>query len=177
MAKNGFKAMDSDMHVMEPCDLWQKYIDQKYRRSRTHRFEPPQTRPWRSGRRQDHAAPRRRRPIPRSRPFANDSQRNATPKKKRATSTTSLKSRAMDKEGLDVAILYPSRGSVRPRRRRPRSRSRRRHRQSLQRLDARLLQSRSRAHVRRRHRRAARCLLGGRRNPPLRQRNWASEAS
>ena len=28
--KNGFKAMDSDMHVMEPCDLWQKYIDKKY---------------------------------------------------------------------------------------------------------------------------------------------------
>ena len=28
--KNGFKAMDSDMHVMEPCDLWQKYIDKKF---------------------------------------------------------------------------------------------------------------------------------------------------
>ena len=28
--KNGFKAMDSDMHVMEPCDLWQKYIAKKY---------------------------------------------------------------------------------------------------------------------------------------------------
>ena len=28
--KNGFKAMDSDMHVMEPCDLWQKYIDRKF---------------------------------------------------------------------------------------------------------------------------------------------------
>src|SRR5581483_3463809 len=27
--KNGFKAMDSDMHVMEPCVLWQKYIDKK----------------------------------------------------------------------------------------------------------------------------------------------------
>src|SRR5436853_212944 len=30
MAKNGFKAMDSDMHVMEPCDLWQRYIDSKF---------------------------------------------------------------------------------------------------------------------------------------------------
>ena len=28
--KNGFKAMDSDMHVMEPCDLWQNYIDKKF---------------------------------------------------------------------------------------------------------------------------------------------------
>ena len=30
MAKNGFKAMDSDMHVMEPCDLWQRYIDPSF---------------------------------------------------------------------------------------------------------------------------------------------------
>ena len=30
MAKNGFKAMDSDMHVFEPADLWQRYIDRKY---------------------------------------------------------------------------------------------------------------------------------------------------
>src|SRR5581483_982756 len=31
MAKNGFKIIDSDMHVMEPPDLWEKYIDKKYR--------------------------------------------------------------------------------------------------------------------------------------------------
>ena len=30
MAKKGFKAMDSDMHVFEPADLWQRYIDKKY---------------------------------------------------------------------------------------------------------------------------------------------------
>ncbi|MGZ8436722.1 MAG: hypothetical protein ACXW6T_21825, partial [Candidatus Binatia bacterium] len=30
MAKNSFKAMDSDMHVFEPADLWQRYSDQKY---------------------------------------------------------------------------------------------------------------------------------------------------
>ncbi len=28
--KNGFKAMDSDMHIMEPVDLWQSYIDPAY---------------------------------------------------------------------------------------------------------------------------------------------------
>jgi hypothetical protein len=27
MAKNGFKVMDSDLHVLEPKDLWQQYID------------------------------------------------------------------------------------------------------------------------------------------------------
>jgi hypothetical protein len=27
VAKNGFKAMDSDLHVLEPADLWERYID------------------------------------------------------------------------------------------------------------------------------------------------------
>ena len=31
MAKQGFKILDSDMHVMEPADLWERYIDQKFK--------------------------------------------------------------------------------------------------------------------------------------------------
>ncbi len=31
MALDGFKVMDSDMHVQEPADLWTKYIEPKYR--------------------------------------------------------------------------------------------------------------------------------------------------
>ena len=31
MAKNGFKILDSDMHIMEPPDLWERYIDDKYK--------------------------------------------------------------------------------------------------------------------------------------------------
>ena len=31
MAKNGFKVMDSDMHVQEPFDLWLNYIDPAYK--------------------------------------------------------------------------------------------------------------------------------------------------
>ena len=31
MAKNGFKAIDSDMHLVEPLDLWQRYIDPAFR--------------------------------------------------------------------------------------------------------------------------------------------------
>ena len=30
MATNGFKVMDSDMHIFEPPDLWQRYIDPKF---------------------------------------------------------------------------------------------------------------------------------------------------
>lgn len=31
MAKNGFRILDSDMHVFEPPDLWEKYIDLAYK--------------------------------------------------------------------------------------------------------------------------------------------------
>ena len=30
MAKNGFKLIDAEMHVMEPVDLWQRYIDPEF---------------------------------------------------------------------------------------------------------------------------------------------------
>ncbi len=28
--KHGFKVMDSDMHIIEPPDLWQRYIDPEF---------------------------------------------------------------------------------------------------------------------------------------------------
>ena len=31
MAKNGFKLIDAEMHVMEPVDLWQRYIDPEFK--------------------------------------------------------------------------------------------------------------------------------------------------
>ena len=31
MAKNGFKVLDSDMHCMEPPDLWERYIDPPFK--------------------------------------------------------------------------------------------------------------------------------------------------
>ena len=31
MAHKGFKVIDSDMHLIEPCDLWQTYMDDKYK--------------------------------------------------------------------------------------------------------------------------------------------------
>ena len=30
MAKQGFKLIDAEMHVMEPVDLWQRYIDPEF---------------------------------------------------------------------------------------------------------------------------------------------------
>src|SRR5215467_8421801 len=31
MAKEGFKIMDSDMHIVEPVDLWERYIDPAFK--------------------------------------------------------------------------------------------------------------------------------------------------
>ena len=31
MAKNGYKVIDCDLHVLEPVDLWQRYMDPKFR--------------------------------------------------------------------------------------------------------------------------------------------------
>ena len=31
MAKNGFKIIDAELHVMEPVDLWEKYIDSEFK--------------------------------------------------------------------------------------------------------------------------------------------------
>ena len=31
MAKNGFQMIDAEMHVMEPVDLWDRYIDPEFK--------------------------------------------------------------------------------------------------------------------------------------------------
>src|SRR2546430_11008579 len=31
MAKNGFQVMDSDMHIIEPADLWERYMALEFR--------------------------------------------------------------------------------------------------------------------------------------------------
>src|SRR2546428_10706130 len=31
MARKGFKVLDSDMHIIEPTDLWQRYIDREFK--------------------------------------------------------------------------------------------------------------------------------------------------
>jgi len=33
MAKRGFRIMDSDLHTMEPDDLWEKYLDEPFRKA------------------------------------------------------------------------------------------------------------------------------------------------
>jgi len=110
MAKQGFKILDSDMHVMEPPDLWERYIDSKYRSQaprgvtsanvRDLRMVYPDGRDW------------ARRTIRQPRPDpGHNFERNQEVYRSYAARgwTPEVQLEAMDIEGIDVAVLYPTR--------------------------------------------------------------------
>src|SRR5688572_19409712 len=107
--KNGFRAMDSDMHVMEPCDLWQKYIDKNFADrapiglNRHKRDLGVQV----DGKIMPRPTPK---PNPELRPIREKILNEKYPEEEARDFDNVAQLRAMDKEGLDVAILYPSRG-------------------------------------------------------------------
>jgi predicted TIM-barrel fold metal-dependent hydrolase len=108
VAKNGFKAMDSDMHVMEPADLWQRYIDREY----ADRAPIGLTRHNRDLAVQvaGHTLPYARPPAP---GFAARRDQIIQTKYRDAMARgfdPASQVEAMDREGLDVAVLFPSRG-------------------------------------------------------------------
>ena len=102
MSKAGFRVLDSDLHVIEPSDLYDHYLDPAYR-DRTPR--PTATRgaytsQWTVG---DFTFPR---PLGRGRV---DAEKRAAAVLKdyaaaRFNSTSQLS--AMDAEGLDIAVLF-----------------------------------------------------------------------
>ena len=117
-----------------------------------------------------------------ARPAGARSTTTSTPTPRRRGGTPRRRSTAMDAEGLDLAVLFPSRGlfvlgldsrrADRPRR--ARAGVRHRHRPCVQRLDEGLLRRRARPHVRRGHGRAARRRRRGR---SRRVAAWRSSAS
>jgi uncharacterized protein len=109
VAKGGFKAFDSDMHIMEPPDLWERYIDPQFRdiaprgvlsenvRDLSLRF-PEEERAGQVVRR----TPRRGHNFERNQAlYEEDSARGWTGE---------VQLEAMDREGLDAAVMFPSRG-------------------------------------------------------------------
>jgi uncharacterized protein len=107
MARNGFLIMDSDMHVMEPPDLWQRYIADEFKSAapvgRTSESVRdlgiifPEDSPTMTG-----GAPHHGRNYERNQKLYADHARRGW--------TGEVQLDAMDAEGLDVAILFPSRG-------------------------------------------------------------------
>jgi uncharacterized protein len=111
MAKQGFKILDSDMHVMEPPDLWERYIDSKYRARaprgitsdnvRDLRMVYPDGREWaRKTTRQNRSD--------RGQNFERNQEIYRLHAQRGWTAEVQLE--AMDLEGIDVAVLYPTRG-------------------------------------------------------------------
>ena len=109
MAKQGFKVMDSDMHIMEPPDLWQRYIDPEFRdqapvgltsvnfrelRTFFPGREPVANRPNRINDSGHHFE--RLQEV-----YRNHGERGWT---------ADCQLEAMDTEGIDVAVLFPTRG-------------------------------------------------------------------
>ncbi|MXW31222.1 MAG: hypothetical protein F4Z88_11055, partial [Chloroflexi bacterium] len=113
MAKGGYRIIDSDMHIMEPPDLWQRYTDKKYRdyaqvgvtsdNVRDLRTVHPDGRPW--------GAPVRAASRP-SQAGGRNYERNQKLYVTHAERgwSTEVQLEAMDVEGLDIAVLFPTRG-------------------------------------------------------------------
>src|SRR5215510_5118151 len=111
MAKQGYKILDSDMHIMEPPDLWERYIDKKFaaraprgvisHNVRDLRMVYPDGKDWarQSVRESDIASGR-------------NFEKNQGVYKKDAERgwSSAVQLEAMDIEGIDVAVLYPTRG-------------------------------------------------------------------
>src|SRR5689334_4485543 len=109
MAKNGFMVVDSDMHIMEPPDLWQRYIDPEFRDVAPYGSTSDNVRDLllifpggETGARRTSGAPHRGRNFDRNQALYRDhAGRGWSPQ---------VQLEAMDVEGLDVAVLFPSRG-------------------------------------------------------------------
>lgn len=105
MAQGGFKVFDSDMHVLEPADLWERYIEApfKHRAPRGSTHTPMDVGVDVDGTPAFQLSARIARvsfPGGLDR-FAEDIQRGFD---------AQAQLRAMDREGIDVTVLYPSRG-------------------------------------------------------------------
>jgi predicted TIM-barrel fold metal-dependent hydrolase len=109
MAKQGFKVLDSDMHLMEPLDLWERYIDPKYK-SRAPKggvlgvggwlySVDGKYMPWPLGiGKRQFRTPEQKKYTQKYKSFA---QRKWSPE-------TQIE--AMDAEGIDVTVSYPTLG-------------------------------------------------------------------
>src|SRR5262249_38044978 len=110
--KNGFKIIDSEMHIMEPLDLWERYIDSRFKERAPRPVRVP-TRGDLNLLMVDGKEPRQNSPT-----LAHDvrmisGKRSNTrgdviefARKQNFNAKSQLE--AMDIEGIDVAVLFPT---------------------------------------------------------------------
>lgn len=111
MTPDGLRVLDSDMHVLEPADLWQRYIDPAFK----HAAPVGLTELQRDIRVKVKSHIMLRigpvRPVRHNgaNVWSSEQDRTFAEAEARNWDATSQKL-AMDKEGLDAAVLFPSRG-------------------------------------------------------------------
>ena len=110
MAHDGFKILDSDIHIIEPPDLWQRYIDPEYQDRAPRglnewvldvRLVGPDGKSW--GRTE---ASLHERHYGAGHDFDKNQERWGPYAKRGWTGEVQLE--AMDDEGVDVAVCYPT---------------------------------------------------------------------
>ena len=108
MAKDGFNIFDSDMHIMEPPDLWQRYIDPEFKDRAPIGITSENVRDlrisWPDDGPMDSSGGISR--------FGHVYEHNQVLYKSHSERgwSSEVQLEAMDNEGLDVAIMFPSRG-------------------------------------------------------------------
>lgn len=108
MAKNGFKVMDSDIHIIEPADLWERYIDPPFHARAPRGFAewPADLRLEVEGKVMPHGINVGERRGGWA--AARDRERFQAFHEMGWTPQAQLE--GMDREGIDVGVVYPSRG-------------------------------------------------------------------
>jgi predicted TIM-barrel fold metal-dependent hydrolase len=103
MAKHGFKVFDSDMHIMEPPDLWQRFIAPEYRSMAPVGVTSANVRDLRlqlPGIPYPNVSFRGKNYDRNQKLYADHARRGWSPQ---------VQLEAMDIEGLDAAVMFPSR--------------------------------------------------------------------
>jgi predicted TIM-barrel fold metal-dependent hydrolase len=109
VAKDGFRVFDSDMHIMEPPDLWERYISPEFRPIAPRGVTSENVRDLRIAFSNDEVGGRTVRGFPR---LGHNYERNQALYREDAARGWSgeVQLEAMDREGLDAAVMFPSRG-------------------------------------------------------------------
>ena len=102
MAKNGFKVIDAELHVMEPADLWDRYIDAEFKSRAPRRMSETRwdIRTVVEGEVMSATVDEAEEQVLAER-YAEEIAADFDP---------ASYLRAMDNEGLDLAVLYPTSG-------------------------------------------------------------------
>ncbi len=109
MARNGFKMIDAELHVMEPVDLWERYIDPEFRDRAPRRLNE---RRWdiRTIVEGEVMAAMSDDNWPAMGDAEESSLANRYAEEIAANFDPASQVKAMDNEGLDLAVLYPTSG-------------------------------------------------------------------